>query len=218
MRPEQAKRWLSEPRFRNFQKAVPGQDHDSAVALYVWNAEVSAAFLGVLHHVEVLLRNAIDSQFPATDLKLSASICNDAIWLTDREVLEDRGRDKVNEAIGRLVNEGRNPTRARLVASLTFGFWVALFSGHYEDLWRARLLRAFPNGNGRRNQVRKALTRTLQLRNQIAHHEAVFERDLHNDHQVLLDTVGLIDTEARVYIAGLSKVDALLSRTPSMRD
>ena len=51
MRPEQAKKWLSEPRFRNFQNAVPAQDHDSAVALYLWNAEVSAAFLGVLHHV-----------------------------------------------------------------------------------------------------------------------------------------------------------------------
>ena len=65
MKPEQAVRWLSEPRFRNFLNAADGE-HDSAVALYVWNADVSAALLGVLHHVEVLLRNGIDDQFPAS--------------------------------------------------------------------------------------------------------------------------------------------------------
>ena len=63
MRPEQVNRWLTEGRFRAFLDARFG-DHDRAVALYNWNAEVSAAFLEVLHHVEVLLRNAIDQSVP----------------------------------------------------------------------------------------------------------------------------------------------------------
>lgn len=65
MKPEQSVEWLSKPRFQNFLDAVEG-DHESAVALYVWNAEISAAVLGVLHHLEVLLRNAIDRQFPCS--------------------------------------------------------------------------------------------------------------------------------------------------------
>jgi Abi-like protein len=211
MKPEQADRWLSAPRFRNFLNAADGH-HDRAVALYAWNAEISAALLETLHHVEVLLRNAIDRQFPKTELDCKVSICNADVWLTDPAILEDPGREKVNDAISRLTGESRSPTRPRLVASLTLGFWVALFAGRYEDLWRSTLLDAFPNGDGRRNQVRKVLARILQLRNQIAHHEAIFDRDLHTDHAAMLDVAGLIDAEARDYIASLSKVGDLLSQ------
>jgi hypothetical protein len=214
MKPQQAKRWLSEPRFRNFLNATKGQ-HEAAVALYVWNAEVSAAFLGVLHHVEVLLRNAIDRQFPETDLGHGVSIRGGDVWLTDADVLEGPGLEKVDDAIARLVEESRVPTRPRLVASLTLGFWAALFAGRYEDLWRSTLRGAFPNGNGRRNQVRSPLARTLQLRNQIAHHEAIFDRNLEKDHKVLLEITALIDADARDYIAGLSHVEDLLLQRPS---
>ena len=210
MKPEQAVKWLSEPRFRNFLNATDGE-HDAAVPLYVWNADISAAFLGVLHHVEVLLRNGIDEQFPASRTGQPISICRPEVWLTDPEILGNQGREKVNEAIGRLTSENRRPTRPRLVASLAFGFWTALFSGQYEALWRTTLLRAFPNGNGRRNQIRKSLTRVLHLRNQIAHHEAIFGRNLTKDYSVMLEVAGMIDADARDYIESISQVDGLLS-------
>lgn len=210
MKPEQAVRWLSEPRFRNFLSAADGK-HDQAVALYVWNADVSAALIGVLHHVEVLLRNGIDGQFPASGTDQPVSICRPEVWLTNPEIVGDQGREKVNEAISRLAGENRTPTRPRLVASLTFGFWTALFSGQYESLWRTTLLKAFPNGNGRRNQVRKSLTRVLHLRNQVAHHEAIFGRNLTKDYRVMLEVAGMIDADARDYIESISRVDGLLS-------
>jgi hypothetical protein len=210
VKPEQAVRWLSEPRFRNFLNAADGE-HDSAVALYVWNADISAAFLGVLHHLEVLLRNVIDEQFPASEADQPVSICRPEVWLTDPEIVGNQGREKVNEAIGRLAGENRGPTRSRLIASLTFGFWTALFSGQYEALWRTSLVKAFPNGNGRRSQVRKSLTRVLHLRNQIAHHEAIFGRNLAKDYRVMLEVAGMIDADARVYIESISQVDRLLS-------
>lgn len=213
MRPEQADKWLSEARFHNFLTGAEGH-HGAAVALYVWNAEISAAFLGTLHHIEVLLRNAIDRQFPETEPTSEISICRATVWLTDPAVLEDAGREKVNDAIARLTAENRSPTRPRLIASLTFGFWTALFSGRYEELWRSTLVGAFPNGNGRRNQVRKTLARILQLRNRVAHHEAIFRRNLAKDHGILLDIAGLIDTEARDYIAELSTIEDLVRRMP----
>jgi hypothetical protein len=214
MKPDQAKKWLSGPRFQNFLNATDG-DHDEAVALYLWNAEASAAFLGTLHHVEVLLRNAIDRRFPRTDPECSVSVCRPAeVWLVNPAVLTDPGREKVNDAICRLTNESRRPTRSRLVASLTFGFWAALFAGTYEDLWRSTLRHAFPHGNGKRNQVRKALTRTQQLRNQIAHHEAIFGRNLTKDHGVILGIAGFIDPEAKDYIGDQSAVDGVLASRP----
>lgn len=66
MRPDQVVKWLGEPRFRAYLRTANGQ-HQEAVSLYNWNAEISAAFLEVIYHLEVLMRNAIDQQFPATD-------------------------------------------------------------------------------------------------------------------------------------------------------
>jgi hypothetical protein len=73
LEPDQIAPWVGEQRFQRYLDARDGQ-HERAVALYVWNARVSAAFLEVLSHLEVLLRNAIDRQFPASAPgKLSAS-------------------------------------------------------------------------------------------------------------------------------------------------
>ncbi len=80
MRPEQVEEWLSGPRFQAYRQACDG-DHDKAVALYNWNAEVSAAFMEVLYHLEVLLRNAIDRQFPPTDDENHAfGVCGSRGW------------------------------------------------------------------------------------------------------------------------------------------
>jgi hypothetical protein len=87
MKPEQATRWVSDARFGNFLSAVNDR-HDRAVALYVWNAEISSAMLGTLHHLEVLLRNAIDRQFPSTQLDREISICRAGL-------IDDGARDYI---------------------------------------------------------------------------------------------------------------------------
>ncbi|HEX5929630.1 MAG TPA: hypothetical protein VFY48_09575 [Solirubrobacterales bacterium] len=213
MRPEQVDKWLSAPRFRAYSQACEG-DHDRAVALYNWNAEVSAAFMEVLYHLEILLRNAIDRQFPQTDADHCLSICVPSVWLCDPDVLTDESRGKVNDGIARLSLEGKQPTRGRVIGSLTFGFWGALFSGRYEGLWRTRLLRAFPNGNGRRREINELATVIQRFRNRVAHHEAVFSIDLSRKLAQHLQLAGLIDTEAQTYIANLSRVEKLLLEKP----
>ena len=62
MNSSQATTWLTDARFEPYLEETNG-DHEDAVALYVWNARVSAASFETLHHTEVLLRNAIDAQF-----------------------------------------------------------------------------------------------------------------------------------------------------------
>lgn len=213
MRPDQAAKWLSEPRFHAYANAAEGH-HEKAVALYNWNAEIAAAFLEIICHLEVLMRNAIDRQFPATDPAEPLSILIPDVWLCDPAVLTDESREKVNEAIGRLQRGRKNPSRGRVIASLSFGFWQALFSSVYEDLWRASLASAFPNGNGKRREVVNLISPILHFRNRIAHHEAIVTSNLHTHQARILKLANIIDPEAEHYIASLSRVEKLLEDRP----
>jgi hypothetical protein len=188
--------------------------HPDAAALYEWNAQVSAAFLEILCHVEVLLRNAIDRQFPATDSQAPLSILDSRVWLCDPGILTAGSREKVNEAIARLQRERKHPTRDRVIASLSFGFWQALFSGAYEELWRKRLWRAFPHGSGKRREIANLTGPILHFRNRVAHHEPIFFSNLERHHARILELAGLIDEDAERYIASLSRVEQLLRDRP----
>lgn len=213
MRPEQINPWIGEPRFQRYLDARDGQ-HEHAVALYEWNVRVSAAFMELLCHLEVLLRNAIDRQFPASDPRASLSILYSHVWLCDPAVLTPESRERVNEAIARLQSERKRPTRDRVVASLTFGFWQALFSGVYEELWRRTLFKAFPHGNGKRREIANLAGSTLHFRNRVAHHEAIFFSDLRGRHHQILRLANAIDPAAARYIAALSRVEKLLLEMP----
>lgn len=213
MRPDQVRAWLTEERFQAFEEAVEGS-HERAVALYNWNAEVSAAFMEVLYHLEVLLRNAVDRQFPATAQEKTLSIVWSDVWLCSPVVLSVETRERVNEAICRLERRGKTPTRGRVIASLSLGFWAALFGKTYEHLWRSNLAGAFPNGTGKRNEVSGLVAPLLHFRNRIAHHEAIFSDDLTKQYGRHVELARLIDPEAASYISTLSRVEKLLLEKP----
>lgn len=168
----------------------------------------------IFYHVEVLLRNAIDRQFPSTSAGLIVTICRPEVWLCDPAILLDETREKVNEAIGRLERRDKRPTRDRVVAALSLGFWAILFNKPYEDLWRRNLVKAFPNGKGKRGEPGRLIASLLHFRNRIAHHEAIFSGDLPRQHYKLLKLADLVDPEASAYIAALSRVEKLLLERP----
>jgi Abi-like protein len=213
MRPEQVAKWLGDARFRAYLMAVDGH-HKRAVDLYNWNAEISAAFLEVIYHLEVLMRNGIDQQFPDTDPTATLSIIVPDVWLCDSAILTEESREKVNEAITRLQRGGKRPTRGRVIASLSFGFWQALFSSVYEGLWRTVLSQAFPNGDGRRREIANLSGPILHFRNRIAHHEAIFSSDLERQHRRILELARIIDAEAEWHILDRSRVGKLLCEKP----
>ena len=92
----------------------------------------------------MLLRNTIDAQFAPV---IAAAQPSDT-WLEDPAILNAASRRRVGETIERIGKEGKAPTRGRVVAGLSFGFWRALFDRKYQQLWVARLHRAFPHGSG----------------------------------------------------------------------
>jgi hypothetical protein len=86
MEEQQARAWLSEPRYARFLDAAGG-DHKRAMALYEWHVDLSVASFGLIHRFEVLLRNAIDRVLgegqPQTPIKDT--------WLLDFETLQPDG-------------------------------------------------------------------------------------------------------------------------------
>jgi hypothetical protein len=208
VKPPQATTWVTDARFAPY-LSESGGDHEHAVALYVWNTRISAAIFEALAYTEVLLRNAIDAQFPP----VTAGDPYSTTWLTTT-VLSAGSRDRVEESARRLIRQGVSPTRARVLANLSFGFWRALFDSHYHPLWISHLHKAFPYGTGNRHQVAALTSRLQPFRNRIAHHETIISRPIQDRYNDLLELAGIIDPEARTWIESISRVPDLLNTHP----
>lgn len=209
MKPTQATSWLTDARFAPYLTAASG-DHEAAVALYIWNARISAAIFETLHHVEVLLRNAIDAQF----LPVNPADTPQNTWLEDPAILNEASRKRVHETIARITRDHKTPTRGRVVAGLSFGFWRALFDKRYDQLWVSHLHRVVPFGSGDRSEVAALMSRLAPFRNRLAHHETILLRPIASHYEELLALSGVIDPDARAWIERVSRVDQVLLERP----
>ena len=206
---------FSSERLSKYIKAAQG-DREKAFHLYTWNTAMSAAFYGPLQGLEVALRNAMHRQLTE---------CYGADWYDNPAAGLDMGCllriAKAKTEVARVGHEPGSPPR--IVAALSFGFWVSLLGpggrvdpagrrANYEmTLWRAALRRAFSHCTPMtRKQAHRPLNRLRKLRNRIAHHEPIFARDLLEDHQRILDVTGWISPGARTWIEGHSRVAVLL--------
>jgi hypothetical protein len=204
-------RWITPPRFRAFLEEAKG-DYALATALYDWNISVSAVFFEALSYAEVLLRNVLDAQMEPVAHHQPAS----RSWLCDPNILNDKSLEIVSDAIEHIEREKKEPTRARVVAKLSFGFWRALLDKRYKELWIARLHRGFPNGTGDRAEVARLLSKLNPFRNRIAHHEPILNADIARRHEEMIALVALMDREAAAWVASRSSVPALLAWRPPL--
>lgn len=209
MNSSQATTWLTDARFKPYLSEAE-DDHEHAVALYVWNAQVSAACFETLHHAEVLLRNTIDAQFAP----IIAEAPPAESWLEDPKILNADSCKRVVETIARIRKDGKTPTRGRVVAGLSFGFWRALFDRKYEQLWVTHLHRAFPYGTGSRHQVAALTSQLVPFRNRVAHHETIIRRPITTHYDEMLQLAELIDPDARTWIESVSRVPYILKQRP----
>jgi len=157
---------------------------------------------GLIHHFEILLRNAIDGALGKSQPQLPIT----ATWLLDFEALRLDGIRQVIGAIGRL-ERGKGVTRDRVVAGLPFSFWTDLFGRRYENLWRQRLHAAFPHGTLTRKEIGVRLKRIQRLRNRVAHHDSLLGQDVISCLEEMLAMAAWIDPAARGWLE--SRSDAL---------
>ena len=204
---------LSRERAGTYLEAVGG-DRRRAIRLYTWNTAISASFYGPLQGLEVTLRNAMHRRLAG---RYGPS------WYDNADTGLDKGAlERVSRVKAALARDDRENDTARVVAALSFGFWVSLVGAggrlvtggkaNYEmTLWRPALRGVFPYRTKlTRKQVHRPLNDLRALRNRIAHHEPIFARDLNRDHERILDVVGWISPAMRRWIKHHSQVPALL--------
>ncbi|WP_104816424.1 hypothetical protein [Kitasatospora sp. MMS16-BH015] len=180
-----------------------GGSAEAAWALYVWNIEVSAAFLGPLHCLETVLRNALHRE-----LQRHFGL---AEWW-DSAPLSPKDQAMLDDARRKLGRRGQRPAGAdAVVAELSFGFWVSLVSRvHDRHLWVPALHRAFPHYRGPRRGLHDQLDSLRLFRNRIMHHEPIHHRSLADDHAKLYRVLGFLNPEAVTAIRPLDRVPEVL--------
>lgn len=205
---------FSEPRLTAY-AAAANRDATTAERLYWWNIEISGAFYGPLHCLELVLRNALDVQ-------LRSAYTRDMWW--DAAPLTASGMDMVAEARVKCLRRGaRRVTADDIVAGLSFGFWTSLLSnsrGSQYDrrLWVPTLYRAFPQYHGRRRDLHDNLEAMRLLRNRIMHHEPIHHRDLAADRRKIYRLINFIDPTAAKEASVMDRVPAVLGHRQAVCD
>ena len=200
--------WFSPDRLAPYVR-VTGHP-DAAVALYQWNADVSAALWRTLGHVEVLVRNALHRELTDWSQRRHST---DRWYTAIDSLVSSQTRDDIRLARRRGTRNGRPETPGRVVAELNLGFWRFLLARRYDGtLWRYCMYRAFPGQ--RRAHVERAIATLHVLRNRIGHHEPIHNRPLTDLLALALNVAHWIDPAARDWIAANDTTPPLISGRP----
>jgi hypothetical protein len=184
-------RTVTRERLRRYLGATH-QDIANALLLYEYNVALSEALYGLLHGLEVTIRNSMHHV-------LTANYGTPA-WY-DRAPLSTYWTERIADAKGRVGTT----TPGKVIAELTLGFWVELLSrSNQNTLWFGKhLAMAFPNTALRRDQIHARFKIVQLLRNRISHHEPILttRNTLYTGHDFLslaelLECVEWVCTEA----------------------
>lgn len=202
---------LTPARFAPYEQAANG-NAALTLALYEWNMEAATAIFRDLGAFEVLLRNAIDLKLRARYQAATSA----PPWYR-QVVLRDKAMEARDVAIGRATAGGKPEDQDVVTAELSFGFWRYLLARTYQaSLWPI-ILNAFSGKPGAvdRHGVEFRVDQLYYLRNRIAHHEPIFNRNLVRDHAFLLEVAGWICSDTRDWIEARSTVASVLAVNPT---
>jgi hypothetical protein len=172
--------------------------------------EISTSLYGVLHVLEVGLRNRIHT-------KMTEVFGKEEWW--DAVPLYESELKDVSDAKKSLSENGILITPESVVSELNFGFWVKLFSGNYEKKLWVRVLRHRFQANLTRHILHARFKEVKELRNCIAHHKTLIKRDPRKDYAMLLETIKWISPTVQRWIEHHSDfpqvIDRVLPSKPS---
>jgi hypothetical protein len=210
---------FSAERLAHYLTASQG-DRGQAMALYRWNAEISAAFLVPLGYLEVAFRNALDRQMTARQQRLGGH--RHWVFVDAHQLGRDAngpGRHTqpyadIAAAI-RHVQANRKPVDAeQVISELPFGFWHQLVSRRHTFLW-PDLARGFPHAPSRSPlPIRDRFSRLRTLRNRIGHHHRVWAVNLTARYIDILELAACIDPGLAAWIDSNSAVSEVLAERP----
>lgn len=212
---ERVSRALSAPRMGTYEAAMRCPQGDPrALELYQWNAEVSAAFFTPLHICEVVVRNAVAEA-------IEASYDDDQHWPWSEAFLRSLPGNNRRGFTKSRDGASRRRSTSKVIPNLKFVFWQEMLtSRHDQRIWNRRLLEAFPNlpdssVSENREILHSKLGRIRKLRNRIAHHEPIINRDLLDDLRSIRDVVGYRCQTTVHWMSERETVSRLLESRPT---
>lgn len=184
------------------------------VTNYFWNIDLSEALVPCMHAVELALRNSIHSA-------LSEHYDSD-MWFYQPGVLDSGELGALSKAL-RKVSRKPPLLSGRLVAALSFGFWVSLLDARYEQqLWQpngyALVRRVFPySGTLSVRDISRRFNRILDLRNRAFHHEGIWHRpNLLQEHADIHEAIGWISPTLQQAILAVDNFVENFQRRPQV--
>ena len=189
-------RTLSAKRFDTYLIAA-GFNHDRALKLYIWNAELGAAFHLPIQSVEVALRNCVASS-------LSRQFGHH--WWQNQTfigILDQNRHHDLVLAQRRIVKKNLPLVTSQMIAGLSFGFWVGMLHSRYNpQIWSASLRRAFPflPPNENRHSLYINTGKIASFRNRISHHEPLFKADALKEHADILRVLSWLCPDTAMWI------------------
>lgn len=214
-------KWFSPARMSTY------AHHPDPEALYFWNTHVTKAFLEDLQHVEVLLRNCVDT---------AVAPRYGARWYTNPAIPFVTPAKRAIRKAEQRARTRREPTPppGRVIAELSFDFWAYLFTKTYAStLWplvrKALIGTPTPITDGSKpgvfvpnlNEFRCEVDVVYKLRNRCAHHEPIIRQNRQDENedfdraQLAIEKLSTwIDPSAAQWIATNSRLPELRTSRP----
>jgi len=199
--------------------SIKGDGDPAAVALYAWNAQVSAAFLTPLHFCEVVVRNAAADALEAV---YGARWPWNSVFVLS--LPSPSARNIYNPRADLRGVASKQVSTGKVIPELKFVFWQELFTHRHDvRLWDAHLKRVFPEHDPTKTmiEIRRSIYGDLEairrLRNRIAHHEPIFTRNLILDLERMHRLVRLRSTLVASWMMINQNADAVISHHPLFR-
>ncbi|MEV0079784.1 hypothetical protein AB0H58_25535 [Nocardia neocaledoniensis] len=204
---------LTHQRLASYLQAANSRLSD-ALGLYDWNTDAAGSALSLIAMTEVVSRNAIDQALRDWSRRRYG---NDSWFDTVR--LDMRGQADLQVARARAGTRTSGEIHGKVIAELTFGFWLYLTASRYLTLlWTPALHRAFPFGHPdittRRRCVEQRMQRLLFVRNRAAHHEPLHQRNMDEVVADAVDLAGWISPDAAAWIHARERLSQVYRGKP----
>lgn len=197
-----------------------GENFDDLILdKYIYNIKLSETFYPALSILEVTFRNRICKA-------VEKLICSD--WLLKelecRAILEEKEHEKLLEAEKNLQKLRKKVTNDRLIAEMTFGFWIHLCTKPYKvKLWDKKgfFEMVFPNYKSQ-GKLRKIgfihnnLSDILRLRNRIFHHEIIINSNKTPEeyYQLIIEILYLLSCPMEILLNTISRFKEVIKQKP----
>lgn len=218
---------MSKPRMDRYLNACSG-DSKKAMTLYRTNLNLSQQMFTIISCFEISLRNKIDGHYSS---KFGSDWLRDSIQSGGffNSHPTKRTKKTINFALNKLNS---NYSHNKLIAEMDFGFWRYLFAKPQFNAGGKTLLKVFPakpksSPTIQYNQsfVFTELKKINDIRNRIAHHEAICFRLGHpiinttyvsQHYSLILNLFNWMSIDEKGLLYGIDKVGTSINKINSL--